>query len=1140
MSNSLRFTPAQLSVLNSTDKNLLVSASAGTGKTTVMVEKIKGLVEQKGAQIDRMLIVTFTKLSALEMKEKLFESLSASDNPLSEEQCSKIDQCSIGTIHSFCADVIREYFYVVGIDPNFSVLSDAESAQLFERAVESVFDKRYREGEEMLDVVEKFCGERDDVTLRLNVGKLHSFGGGVESLSEWFEERLEFFDDEKIRDYFNTKLLEKNRLLKEWVDDLIQRMGEVGADSVVERLDIMRDLLCATDKVDLFKNVEWLSEAKIPARPKNFEEDAIFYCDEDEKKKLLEELALAEKEEKALFNYAKELAEALLCSGAEEVVKQFCRYNVALAEEVEKVFNKLKREKNVVDFSDMEKMTLEILRDGNSAQQIKNRYDYVFVDEYQDVNGIQEKILRMVSKPNALFAVGDVKQSIYGFRQACPEIFVERVGQYEQDERNNEVVYMNHNFRCNKDIADFVNLTFMNAMTDSFGMVDYERTGMLFSTREVCLLDGKHPVEVVRIDNSQKKSEQPKEIYDLTDSGEENLSDGRAEGEYVAKRIKELMATPREDGTRLSYSDIVVLRRSVKSDAVDLYKQLLRAGIPAVIKLDGEDNYKEINDIIAFFKVLDNKYDDYSVATLLTGPIGKMDFNHLARLAKGSAKTYLWQKVCDFSQRDEGVASDQRDKEVLQKCRDLMALTKKYETISSVVRLGRLLLQLFEETEYEKFVLTLPNGLLRRERLMAFCGQVSGLTLAEFLKTPLDREALAMAGVAGDAVRIMTIHVSKGLEFDVVFLSGLDTAFSKKRKGNLIMHQQCGMASVMSNEGMSVQSLRQKFVSEFSWRKQKEEELRLFYVGTTRAKRKLICVSVDEYQPKSPYFVAEDANKMQDWLPDEFVAKRGFFQFEKVSASDLFGDSRDKVVCSDQPRQPSAECLQRCREAIEWQYPHKQWLDLPLKVVSSKLDGESLYKNKNFLQQENFAEEREEAFVLTALSAEEDGKERDKTELGKAYHKIFETCNVREPSKRNLQETLEQLLKEGWIEQKIAQQVDLSLVYGVLQGKAFRDIVKGGKIYREKPFLTVLPYNQLFGEGSDKEIMLQGVIDMLVVKEDCAVVVDFKVTGNSDSIKRRYQKQLNSYALAVQKCLKLPVKACVLSVLDGRIIDFDE
>ena len=292
MADKLNFTPSQALAMDiSQQKNVLVSASAGTGKTTVMVERIKKLVEEKRIPLNKMLVITFTRLAAAEMKEKLFNKLSSSSDEFARIQAERVDECTIGTIHSFCAETVREYFYVLGIDPNFAMLTGGEEKKLFDRAVENVFESRYRGGSDLADVVERFCPDREDQTIRKNVKKIHAFFGCVEDLLEWHETKRKENSLQKIKEFFNGYFVERTARLKEDISFLLQLMGEANASAYVERLEKIRTSLTGTnDKQDLQPNLLSLSLVKISSRKPNMSDEMT--CEPSQR----ETLVFAEKE----------------------------------------------------------------------------------------------------------------------------------------------------------------------------------------------------------------------------------------------------------------------------------------------------------------------------------------------------------------------------------------------------------------------------------------------------------------------------------------------------------------------------------------------------------------------------------------------------------------------------------------------------------------------------------------------------------------------------------------------------------------------------------------------------------------------------------------------------------------------------
>lgn len=1130
--NDDMYTFAQRQALDISKKNnLLVSASAGTGKTTVMVERIKRLIEDKHEKLKKMLIVTFTKLAAAEMKDKLYNKLLSSDNEYAREQGESVDESSIGTIHSFCSDVVREYFYVVGIDPNFAILEENESRKLYDNAVETVFERRYRTDESFCDLVEAFSRDREDNMLRDNVKTLHNFSSGIVDPEKWFFDTLASNSFETIQNYFNSYVIRRTDEIKNKIYDLSLEFAKAGADFYVEKLEELRQKFTANDKCDLSKNLDSFDDFKKPGL--RGASSATFKCDEQIKTRLLDEF---ERLNGDVGVFVKEVKKIKNVDGTPEEdalnVTQ-CKKLISLTKETEREFAAAKREKNVLDFSDLEKMTLTILKNTDALEQVRQRYDYIFVDEYQDVNGVQEEIVELLSRGDNLFTVGDVKQSIYGFRQASPEIFADKARRYLSAPDANKVVYMNDNFRCNGDIVRFVNAVFDGVMTDGFGNEDYHNNGKLVATKTERIDDNRPPVEVCWIYNdSDGSNSPPSTVYDITAEQEEFFNSDKAQGIYVAQRIKRLVGKVNVDGKVIGFGDIVILTRSTKTGAHEIYKQLLYNGIPATIKAEGDVSSKEIGDLLAFFKVLNNNYDDYALAEVMTGGIGGFTFGEMAKLAQNSDKPSFWQKVNAYAETEENA-----DEKTVKKCRRLIELISRYTDIKSVLKVGQLLLRLMEETEYEKYVLALPNGQIRQSKLFAFAGKVNGMTVDEVLETSFKEEDFAVGFFDADkVVRIMTIHASKGLEFDVVFLVGVEKTFigGARDSATVIIHKDGGLSVKHSLSAEERESQRERFVKMLIDKKDKEEELRLLYVAATRAKKKLIVVTTADKEPEKRYSVGDSANCMLDWIAHGLYRLKGCdgCLVEKVLTSGIT-EKKEKQISVDLELTKYEEKLsEEYVGQTEWTYAYNDDLQLPLKVVSSKLDSLA----------EGFNDDEYETPVKTVpvvkvddLAQEEDFI--DRAEIGTAYHKVFEKTDFSHPTAESIKESLDCLVREGHIGERTAEKIDVDTLLRAASNPELKALTEGGKVYREMPFLSALSYCDLFGEGSSREIMLQGVIDLLVIKDGCAFVVDYKVTRVPKKIKTRYQRQLNSYRLAVENYLKIPTRAFVLSVLDGNLIE---
>lgn len=1127
------YTPAQKRALDISQKrNLLVSASAGTGKTTVMVERIKQLIETKREMLKKMLVVTFTKLAAAEMKDKLYVGLLSSDSEYAREQAETVGECSIGTIHSFCSDVVREYFYVVGVDPNFAILEESESLEIHGLATDRVFEKNYKfNGKEFCKLVEKFSRDREDVSLRNDVRSLHLFFAGIEDVEQWSERVAAENTFDKVSGAINSYLVRRSREIKDKAYELTLDFGKAGADYFVDKLSELRENVMANDKCGLSANLANIDEFKKP----NFKgkDDAVFYCDDEQKQILIDESDRLLATTEDFLDEVKKIKAADGTVATDAADAEWCRKLVKLALETEKEFSAIKKEKNVLDFSDLEKMTLEILKNEDAREQIRRRFDYVFIDEYQDVNGIQEKIAETLSRGDNLFTVGDVKQSIYGFRQASPDIFADKARKYSVSPECGDVVYMNDNFRCNGSIAEFVNAVFDGVMTDDFGNEDYRGNGILKATKTEKISDGLPPVEICRIyDDGEDADSSPLKPYDITAEQKEKADGVVAQGVYIAEKIKKLVGTKKTDGTAVGFGDIVVLMRSTRTGAQEIYKQLVSHGIPATIKTDDGILTKETGDLLAFFRVLDNKYDDYSLAEVMSGGLGRFSFDEMAKIAKNNRQPSFWQKVVAFSEEEKNA-----DDETAKKCRRLVDLVERYSDLRQVLKAGRILLEVIEETEYERYVLALPNGRVRRSKLFAFAGKVNDMTVGEVLDTTFKNEDFAVGQAdEDDVVRIMTIHASKGLEFDVVFIAGAEKTFNGGNRESVtaVFHKEGGIAVKRAVTLGERESLRERFIKMLVEKKDKEEELRLLYVAVTRAKKKLVVVASCDAPSVRAYSVGKTAKRMLDWIAYAAYRLRGgdVCRVESISAVELtqgkneISDADDDFTFEDEKL--SAEIIKQ----TEWRYCRESDLDLPLKVVSGKLDELAV----SFGDEERERSETSFGAINVDDLASADASD-DRAQLGTAYHKVFEKIDFSHSEVNDIVDCIDRLVKDGMVESDVAAKINPYVLSRAAANADFKKLLDGGKAYHELPFLSSLPYRELFGKGSDEEIMLQGVIDLLIIKDGCAFVLDYKVTRSPEKIKSRYRLQLNSYRLAVEKYLKIPTRAFVLSVLDGKLTE---
>lgn len=1119
----LNFTADQLKALD-TDKNsnILVSASAGTGKTTVMVTRIVKLILTKQIPLQSVIVVTFTKLAAAQMKEKLFNMLTETNDEFAFTQREKIDSAQICTLHSFCADIVREYFYLAGLDPDFVVAEQSEAAALFKNALEDVLKEQYKNDETFNDLLIRVVRNRSDRVLEEYLTKLYNFGQCIKDFSVWYDEKRLQVNTKSVEDYLNDYLLNAQRSYKDVLEDYISRLNKIGAYLLADYFGQIKNLLCASIDFTLEKNLQLWYATVLPTFLQKYKK-APETVDVEKFENLLEEcISLKE----TINDWLKEIKiyEDIKHNSMFDVQNRIWLDKlVQLTVEVTKRFSQLKRERNLCDYNDLEHLTLKILEDEEALSQIKSKFGYVFVDEYQDINGIQEEILAKLKGEFNFFAVGDVKQSIYGFRQSDPDIFVQRSKEYTENFPTNNVVYMNDNFRCNGDIASFVNTVFSELMTDNFGQVDYAGRGKLIANNNCIICDGAKSAVITYINYYKPENKTPpQEVYDITAKQEEEISGDDVEGMYIAKKIKEIVGTLDSKGRETCFGDIVILMRSVKNNAVNIYKQLIKADIPAVIDYKTTTQSCEINDLISFIRIVDNPLDDYEYANALNSALGLLSFEQLAQIS---------QLVLDgnsfFEKTQSYINHPAADDIIKGKLQKFFVLIKKYRILSETLPCGELLLKLMEEKEYERYILALPDGETRQLRLSNFVSSVASMSLRELINYVNEVGTPEYANnYSGNAVRIMTMHASKGLEFDVVFLAGLNSPFAKDNDAFLISKRFGPSLKYFDiDEKTATETPLFLAVKNEQLTKNLEEELRLLYVSLTRAKKRLYLVASGIKEAGKTKFTPFDACCMFDWI-DLALHSVGLSAY-KNSSSDNYSV---QFVTADSLKKEQKQDIKAAAEEnndslayIDWTYPYLQDTILPLKAASSQID--KLAKTE---------EEEESLGQIIYLDLPQD---IDRSGLGKAYHKIFERCDITNAD--SVESTKETLIKEGLLDKSLAEAIDTSLIKSCLNNASFVQLISSGKRYRELPFMAALPYSSIFGSGSDQKIMLQGVIDLLVVNGKNAVLIDFKVTQNTKDIKKNYSKQINSYKKAAEQVLKVNIKTYIFSVLDNNLIEMN-
>ena len=1119
------FTQNQLRALDiSKERNTVVSASAGTGKTTVLVERIFRLLKDKRTSVDRLLVVTFTKLAAAEMKERLKESLSDCLNDVFlAEQAQKLDTADISTLHSFCAEALRGYFYVLGIDPNFSVAEEGVAEELKNEAFDRVAESELALEDDIFAALVEMLGKKSEQTsFKQVVFRLYDFYVCRPDFDAWFEEKKKFYlSGEHENPFFATldaELKSGACAFEQALETLAHQAHACGAEAAALYAQTLASCVRLPECEGFCAHLKRLAEAELPVFSKKIRSELDAFPDV---------LFRLEKTTDRLKRFISTQTEKFGGESAETLLAR-CRDNLVYAEKLAELLKKLdseffrlKREKNLLDYNDLEHLTLRLLDNEQAREELCGKYDMIFVDEFQDVNGVQNAIVERLRRRNNLFVVGDIKQSIYGFRQCDPQIFADKTERF-LSEGEGDVVYMNDNFRSHAAILDFVNSVFSGVMTRDFGKTDYAATGMFCGEGSECI-DGICPVNVDCFALEKKARLKAEGLFGLRDAEQK---DGvcHAQARMVAAHIKDVVGKETSSGKKIGYGDVVVLMRSLTDKAQTMCDVLSNCGIPVTVSLKNDALGKEIKDILNFLRALDNPLEDIPFAGALLGWFGGLTAQELAVVAEKTSQSFLAARTEEYCAKYKDDLSD--------KLARFNALREKYGFLAKCVKADRLIAELAYSTGYDMFVLGLPNGSVRRSRLNRFVkrARISDGMLCDFLKN-FDKSGLAResaAGEGGDAVRIMSMHASKGLEFPVVILPCLESDF--------VLDYPAVSAGTELGIALDCYDFERKEIFPdvahaanclVNRRKQTEEELRLLYVALTRAKNHLFILGAGrEYLFRNDAFRPCAATNAFSWIMNSLTSACGTLD---ACGTRVIGAVRLNVVTSEnvQPAEQDENCAadgKRLEWAEDFSYPFSDATRLGTKVTASGLDKMNSPVFSSDLSADIF------------VSTLEDAAGVSRTELGTAYHKLLEKSDFSASDLQTARQTLAKCVSDGLIEERVAKEIDLKKITDCLANPVLKKLVSGGKIFHELPFLAKASFKELGLNDSPEQTILQGVADMLILKENCAAVVDFKFTKRPDLIKDNYALQLKAYGLAVNKILGLPVETYVLSIDDNKLI----
>ena len=1154
-----KWTNEQLQAIETRNKNLLISAGAGSGKTAVLVERILKLVKEEAVDLDKFLIVTFTNAAAGEMRERilrvLMEELDKEENEHLRRQLSLVAKASISTLHSFCINIVRRNFSIVDLDPAFRVADEMETALIIQEIMEEMLEEHYEiEDDRFMDLVDRFTGNRRDTELEDLILKVHKFIQSQPNPMNWLKSKVEEMKitKEEVLNSMMFKLLDEE--IEFEIEDAIKNLreaieisNEVSGPKPYEAVlkedlnNIIEIKEARNDESKFRKLLENISYTRLPSIRKGKDE-----VDEE-----LQEEAKSKREK--YKDSIKEIKKASGDISLEDQVrlindlKPAMEYLSILVEDFSKRYTEKKLEKGIVDFNDLEHYALEILEHEDVARDLRKKYSYIFIDEYQDSNIVQETIINKIKREDNLFLVGDVKQSIYRFRLADPTLFLEKYKSYELDEKSKRVDLVK-NFRSRKEILDFVNIIFSKIMSEYLGEMQYTEREYLISGRDFPKLE-EAPVKIILLEKENKKSEE-------NESELEELKDIEKEAIKIASEIRSLIDEEKETFNpktgqfqKIDYSDIAVLLRSTRNRAGLVSEILRQHDIPAYCD-DDQGYFKtlEIEIILNLLKVIDNKRQDIPLISVMRSMIGNFTTQELVEIRSNDKEGTFFEALKKYMQTED---------ELSEKIKQFLKKLDGWVEDMNNMSLDKLIWKIFVDTGYYDYMGLIPGGIQRQGNLRMLLDRA-----IEFEKTPLrglfnfirfveklkkadsDMGVAKILGENENLVRIMSIHKSKGLEFPVVFIPSLGKGFNlMDLREKFMLHKDLGlgMSYINSNTRQVIETLPQKAIRKKKKRENLSEEMRILYVGLTRAIDRLYLIGsmkdvaekLKEWSTDTSGYVLERQKSMLDWIISGSKSDCGNKEdvlFEVFEEATIISENLER----EKERQKLKEILSNGLEDDDIDLNFKAKVD---EIFSHqyKYEGSDKVPSKVSVTYLKNKLEGKEKIIKELKSWDENQKIRGAT-LGTLYHKVIEKFNIStEISYDALKNHIEDMLKRGFLSVEEADVIDLSIIKSFFESELGERIRISKRVFRELPFV----YKTNEGiENNEEDFLVQGIVDCLFEEDEKFILVDYKTDKidiqEGGIIPKEHEFQLKLYKRALEEIWGIEISEGYISFLRSR------